>query len=53
MDMADEYPLPYVDAQTLLSFLGDYRNPRDSIFRMVKSGKLSGYPAISYQALRC
>lgn len=31
---------PYVDAQTLLSFLIDYRKPREHILRMVKKGDL-------------
>ncbi len=31
---------PYVDAQTSLAHLSDYRNPRDCIARMVKNGEL-------------
>lgn len=31
---------PYVDAQTLLNLLGDYRKPRECILRMVKNGEL-------------
>jgi len=31
---------PYVDSQTLLAHLTDYRNPRDWIARMVKKGEL-------------
>ncbi|NGX59289.1 MAG: hypothetical protein KR126chlam3_00437 [Chlamydiae bacterium] len=31
---------PYVDCQTLLAHLSDYRNPRDWIARMVKKGEL-------------
>jgi predicted transcriptional regulator of viral defense system len=31
---------PYVDAQTLLSLLNDYRKPREWISRMVKKGEL-------------
>lgn len=31
---------PYVDAQTLLTLLSDYRRPREYILRMVKSGEL-------------
>lgn len=31
---------PYIDAQTLLSLLTDYRKPRECILRMVKNGEL-------------
>src|ERR1700722_18741022 len=31
---------PYVDAQTLLSLLGDYSKPRECILRMVKGGEI-------------
>ncbi|MFI5334548.1 MAG: hypothetical protein ACHQT8_05220, partial [Chlamydiales bacterium] len=31
---------PYVDAQTLLNLLVDYRRPRECIARMVKNGEL-------------
>ncbi len=31
---------PYVDAQTLLNLLADYRKPREGILRMVKNGEL-------------
>ncbi len=31
---------PYIDAQTLLSLLGDYRKPRECILRMVKNQEL-------------
>jgi predicted transcriptional regulator of viral defense system len=31
---------PYIDAQTLLGLLADYRKPRDCIARMVKAGEL-------------
>ncbi len=31
---------PYVDTQTLLSLLTDYRKPRECILRMVKNGEL-------------
>lgn len=31
---------PYVDAQTLLNFLKEYRKPRDYILRLVKNGEL-------------
>lgn len=31
---------PYVDAQTLLTFLSDYQKPREWILRKVKSGEL-------------
>lgn len=31
---------PYVDAQTLLAFLGDYQKPREWILRQVKKGEL-------------
>ena len=30
---------PYVDAQTLLNLLADYRRPRECILRMVKNGE--------------
>jgi len=36
----DQFPTPYVDAQTLLAQLSDYKNPRDWIARMVKNGDL-------------
>lgn len=31
---------PYIDTQTLLSFLTDYQKPRECILRMVKNGEL-------------
>lgn len=31
---------PYIDAQTLLNLLNDYRKPRECILRMVKNGEL-------------
>jgi phage terminase large subunit-like protein len=31
---------PYIDAQTLLNLLADYRKPRERILRMVKNGEL-------------
>lgn len=31
---------PYIDAQTLLCLLADYRKPRECILRMVKNGEL-------------
>lgn len=31
---------PYVDAQTLLNLLADYKKPREAILRMVKNGEL-------------
>lgn len=31
---------PYIDAQTLLNLLSDFRKPRDAILRMVKNGDL-------------
>ncbi len=36
----DQVITPYVDAQTLLAYLSNYRNPRDCIARMVKNGEL-------------
>jgi hypothetical protein len=36
----DRFPLAYIDAQTLLWVLKDYKNPRDCIARMVKNGIL-------------
>ncbi len=36
----DRIETPYVDCQTLLAHLSDYRNPRDWIARMVKKGEL-------------
>jgi predicted transcriptional regulator of viral defense system len=36
----DQFETPYVDAQTLLAKLRDYKNPRDWIARMVKNGDL-------------
>lgn len=32
--------IPYIDAQTLLIFLADYKRPRESILRMVKNKEL-------------
>ena len=31
---------PYIDAQTLLQLLADYKKPRDAILRMVQNGEL-------------
>lgn len=31
---------PYIDSQTLLNFLAEYRKPREHILRMVKKGEL-------------
>jgi predicted transcriptional regulator of viral defense system len=31
---------PYIDAQTLINLLADYRKPREAIRRMVKNGEL-------------
>jgi hypothetical protein len=31
---------PYIDAQTLLTFLADYKKPREAILRMVKNDEL-------------
>lgn len=39
-NILDHIELPYVDSQTLLSYLGEYQNPRDWIARMVKKGEL-------------
>lgn len=36
----DQIKTPYVDAQTLLSLLVGYQNPRDVLSRMVKKGEL-------------
>jgi len=36
----DSIETPYVDCQTLLAHLSNYRNPRDWIARMVKQGEL-------------
>lgn len=39
-DILNQFPTPYVDAQTLLLCLQDYVKPRDWIARQVKAGKL-------------
>ena len=39
-EVLDTIETPYVDCQTLLAHLTDYRNPRDRIARMVKKGEL-------------
>lgn len=39
-EVFDSIETPYVDCQTLLAHLTDYRNPRDWIARMVKQGEL-------------
>lgn len=31
---------PYIDSQTLLNFLSDYKRPREAILRMVENGEL-------------
>lgn len=35
-----EIDTPYIDAQTLLILLADYKKPREAILRMVKNGEL-------------
>ena len=40
VDVLKRIETPYVDAQTLLSLLADYRKPRECIRRMVKNGEL-------------
>lgn len=39
-DILKTIKTPYIDAQTLLYFLADYRKPREWILRMIKSGEL-------------
>lgn len=39
-DLLTQIETPYVDAQTLLTFLGHYQRPREWILRKVKSGDL-------------
>lgn len=39
-DILKRIETPYVDAQTLLNFLTDYRRPRECILRMIKNGEL-------------
>lgn len=39
-DILSQIETPYIDAQTLLTFLGDYQRPREWILRKVKSGEL-------------
>ncbi len=39
-DILRHIETPYIDAQTLLSLLGDYRKPRECILRMVKNQEL-------------
>lgn len=39
-DILRSIETPYVDAQTLLTFLGDYKRPREWIRRRVESGEL-------------
>ena len=39
-EVFDSIETPYVDCQTLLAHLSNYRNPRDWIARMVKQGEL-------------
>lgn len=39
-DILDPIKTPYIDAQTLLNLLADYRKPRECILRMVKNEEL-------------
>ena len=40
VDILQQIETPYIDAQTLLALLADYRKPRERILRMVKNGEL-------------
>src|SRR5690348_11827407 len=39
-DILESIETPYVDAQTLLNLLADYRKPREAISRMIKNKEL-------------
>lgn len=39
-DILTQIETPYVDSQTLLTFLGDYKRPREWILRKIKNGEL-------------
>ncbi len=55
-NILDIIETPYVDCQTLLAHLSEYRNPRDRIARMVKNGELqrlkNGFFLITSRFLR-